>query len=181
MLKPTFLRPTVPKLTLAVFSLVTRHKRPTRNAASGLGLVFSVLVGLLLTPVAVAAEKVAPPPPFSEQERATISSHFSALKQEQQLIAQYHQTGKKNGNKALPPGLDKKAASGHLPPGWKKQLKIGAVLPPDVMAQAERLPPKLLAQLPAGPAGTLTVAVDGEIIRVIEASRTIVDFISTAN
>lgn len=146
-------------------------------------LTTSLLFSLLLGPAALAAGKAAPPAPFNDKERATISSHYSALQQEQQLVEQYHQDGKKqdgkkSGNKALPPGLEKKAASGNLPPGWKKQLKVGAILPPDVMAQAERLPPKLLAQLPAGPAGTLTIEVDGEIIRVIEASRTIVDFIS---
>ncbi len=35
------------------------------------------------------------------------------------------QTPPPHNGKALPPGLEKKAASGNLPPGWKKQLKVG--------------------------------------------------------
>jgi hypothetical protein len=118
---------------------------------------------------------------FHERERATISSHYLSLQREAAIYEQYHEpaAGKKKNNadsKHLPPGLQKKAAQGRLPPGWQKKLKIGAILPPDVLAVADPLPPRLIAQLPAGPAGTITVHVDGHIIRVLEASRTIVDF-----
>jgi hypothetical protein len=118
---------------------------------------------------------------FNERERATISSHYLSLQREAAVYEQYHEPapGKKKkdtNSKALPPGLQKKAEQGRLPPGWQKKLKVGAVLPPDVLAVADPLPPRLVAQLPAGPAGTITVHVDGQIIRVLEATRTIVDF-----
>lgn len=129
----------------------------------------------------VAADRDATSTPFSDRERATISSHYLSLARDAATYEQYHEPRKdKKGNgqagKPLPPGLQKKAEQGRLPPGWQKKLKVGSVLPPDVLAVAEPLPPRLVAQLPAGPAGTITVHVDGQIIRVIEATRTIVDF-----
>ena len=140
---------------------------------------------LLLSHASLAAEPKTAATPFSERERAAISSHYLSLKRDAAVYAQYHEprpSGSKAGGKSdsksqsLPPGLQSKAAQGRLPPGWQKRLKIGAVLPPDVLASADMLPPALVAQLPAGPAGTLTVHVDGQIIRVLEATRTIVDF-----
>ncbi|NQD38493.1 hypothetical protein HPT27_15835 [Permianibacter sp. IMCC34836] len=119
---------------------------------------------------------------FSERERNAILSHYAARQHDAEVYAQYHESskGKKDGNKhsdkALPPGLQKQAEQGRLPPGWQKKLKIGSKVPPDIFAVAEVLPPALIAQLPAGPAGTITVHVDGQIIRVVEATRTIVDF-----
>lgn len=112
---------------------------------------------------------------FSAAERALINRHYKQLKQDADLYAQYHDPREKKA-KSLPPGLQKKAAQGNLPPGWQKKLKIGAVLPPDVLAAADSLPAVLVAELPAGPAGTLTLYVDGHIIRVLEATRTLIDF-----
>lgn len=148
--------------------------RPSRTRSTT-GFLATAL--LLITLPLAAAESGNRP--FDPQERALISSHYLSLQRDAALYEQYHEDGKnKKGkdSKPLPPGLKKKAAQGNLPPGWQKKLKVGAVLPPDVLASADMLPPRLVAQLPAGPAGTITVHVDGQIIRVLEATRTIVDF-----
>lgn len=149
-------------------------------------LTMTILLSLLwLCQPALAAEQPAAADKvserFNERERATISSHYLSLQREAAIYEQYHEPapGKKKkdaDSKSLPPGLQKKAEQGRLPPGWQKKLKVGAVLPPEVLAVADPLPPRLVAQLPAGPAGTITVHVDGQIIRVLEASRTIIDF-----
>lgn len=143
-----------------------------------------VMLGLLLVCRPVhAADSGKPEPRFNDKERTAIATHYHALLREAELYAQYHESGKDKHDKkssksakALPPGLQKKAAQGRLPPGWQRKLQIGEVLPPDILAVADPLPPALVATLPVGPAGTLTVHVDGQIIRVIEATRTIVDF-----
>lgn len=115
---------------------------------------------------------------FSARERNTILSHYAARQHDAEVYAQYHDSGKskKDGSQALPPGLRKKAEQGQLPPGWQKKLRIGSKIPPDIFAVAEPLPAALVAQLPASPVGTITVHIDGQIVRVVEATRTIVDF-----
>lgn len=139
-------------------------------------LAISTLL-LLFSSISLAAEQKTATPPFSERERAAISSHYQTLQRDAEVYQQYHEPKKgERKNQSLPPGLQKKAAQGKLPPGWQKRLKVGAVLTPDVLAAADSLPPALVAQLPVGPAGTMTVHVDGQIIRVLEATRTIVDF-----
>ena len=86
------------------------------------------------------------------------------------------QSKKSGPDKALPPGLAKKVARGEkLPPGWQKKIARGEVLPQTVYAQAQPLPEVVMRKLPPPPAGTILVTLDGKVVRLLEATRTIVD------
>ena len=62
-----------------------------------------------------------------------------------------------------------------LPPGWQKKIARGEVLPQTVYAQAQPLPEVVIRKLPPPPAGTILVTLDGKVVRLLEATRTIVD------
>ncbi|PKL44063.1 MAG: hypothetical protein CVV42_19840, partial [Candidatus Riflebacteria bacterium HGW-Riflebacteria-2] len=79
----------------------------------------------------------------------------------------------------LPPGLAKKVARGkRLPPGWQKKLAIGRTCPADLYAHTIQLPDHILYQLPPQPEGTMLVAIEGKVVRLIEATKTIVDVLN---
>ena len=83
-----------------------------------------------------------------------------------------------SGNHArpLPPGLAKKVArSGNLPPGWEKKCVPGEKMAPEVYEQCHPLPRQLVVKLPAPPASTITVVVDGKIVRLVKATLEILD------
>jgi hypothetical protein len=78
--------------------------------------------------------------------------------------------------KKLPPGLQKKLArGGQLPPGWQKKVARGEVLDAQVYTLAHPLPFDLIRMLPPPPSGVTTIIVEGKIVRLIEATRTILD------
>ncbi len=116
---------------------------------------------------------------FSVQERDAITLHYQQREADRKTYEQYHeQGGKKKHDKALPPGLQKKAArGGELPPGWQKKLQRGQLIDPLVYARCEPLEPHLLARLPVGPAGTVTVYVEGRVVRLLEKTREIIDIL----
>jgi hypothetical protein len=62
-----------------------------------------------------------------------------------------------------------------LPPGWQKKIVRGEVLPETVYKQAQPLPEVVIRKLPPPPAGTILVTLDGKVLRLLEATRTIVD------
>lgn len=78
--------------------------------------------------------------------------------------------------KRLPPGLQKKIARGKgLPPGWQKKLERGEVMDRQVYAYAQPIPMELAHRLPPQPAGVVTVQLEGKIVRLAEATLTILD------
>ncbi len=78
--------------------------------------------------------------------------------------------------KSLPPGLAKKLArGGTLPPGWQKKVARGEVMDYEEYNNAIPLPEELLRKLPTMPEGTILLQIENEIVKVIEASRKIVD------
>ncbi len=78
--------------------------------------------------------------------------------------------------KSLPPGLAKKLErGGTLPPGWQKKVARGEVMDYEVYSQSLPLPEEILKKLPSGPDGTVLRKVGKKIVRLIEATRTIVD------
>lgn len=82
--------------------------------------------------------------------------------------------GKKK--KVLPPGLQKKVArGGDLPPGWQKKIARGEVIDAELYKHAVHIPDDLIKRLPPQPEGTALIKVKGKIIRVLEATRTILD------
>lgn len=162
---------------------MTIHRPYARTGMSGVRLLTATLLTAALCLPATAADKnkKVDKRPFSAEERTAISLHIEQEQREQALYAQYHEgsAGKKQGKnnaKALPPGLQKKSSS-RLPPGWERKLQRGQVLSPDLYALAEPLPPQLVAQLPIGPVGTLTVRVEGKLIRLLEATHEIIDIL----
>lgn len=100
---------------------------------------------------------------------------------EQTIIKEYvrgfekpGKSGKKHGG--LPPGLQKKVErGGSLPPGWQKKMKRGEVMPAEVFEVCHPLPPELVVKLPPPPQGVITVTVSGKVVRLIEATREILD------
>lgn len=78
--------------------------------------------------------------------------------------------------KSLPPGLAKKVEEGKpLPPGWQKKLAKGEVLDRDLYLRAVPLTVEELHGLPPSPAGTKLLRIENKIIRVMDATRTILD------
>jgi len=75
-------------------------------------------------------------------------------------------------HKTLPPGLAKKADQGKpLPPGWQKKLHKGDRLDDDIYARGKVV-------VPLGKDGTVTINVDGTLLKLYEHSRKIIDIIN---
>ncbi len=80
--------------------------------------------------------------------------------------------------KPLPPGLQKKVArGGSLPPGWQKKLVRGEVLAPDIYRYATPVPVEVMRRLPPQPRGTVLIFLEGKIVRLVQATREIVDIL----
>jgi hypothetical protein len=119
-------------------------------------------------------------PAVSAPEQLWLQMEISPLEKEimKQHLADIRavQSKKPSPDKTLPPGLAKKAARKEkLPPGWQKKIARGAVLPPTVYAQAQPLPEVVIRKLPPPPAGTILILLDGKVLRLLEATRTIMD------
>ncbi len=82
--------------------------------------------------------------------------------------------GKKK--KRLPPGLAKKVARGEgLPPGWQKKVARGEVMDQDLYLLSAPVPPRIVYELPPQPAGTVLVVLQGKVVRLLQATREILD------
>jgi hypothetical protein len=104
---------------------------------------------------------------FSSQERSVI----------QDYVQSYDGQAKGKGKpRSLPPGLAKKAARGEsLPPGWQAKCVVGETMPAEVYDHCRPLPPDLTVKLPPAPEPTITVAIGGKVVRLLEATRQILD------
>lgn len=127
---------------------------------------------------------------FSVKERAALERYSSSERTEryEHDVDEADRDGKpdkagkhKDGkHKPLPPGLRKKAARGEeLPPGWQTKIARGEVMPETIYAAGVPLTAETRKQwrLPADPKGTVTIDVDGEIVRVVQATREIIDIL----
>jgi hypothetical protein len=75
----------------------------------------------------------------------------------------------KHGSQGLPPGLAKNVARGKpLPPGWQKKLSRGDVLNRDIYARGKVV-------VPLGKDGSITIEVEGTLIKLEEKTREILD------
>jgi hypothetical protein len=82
--------------------------------------------------------------------------------------------GKKDKN--LPKGLQKKMAKGgKMPPGWEKKVAKGRPLDRDVLENSVPLPPELVKELPKQPEETTIVKVEDKIIRILNATKEVLD------
>lgn len=79
---------------------------------------------------------------------------------------------KNDKEKKLPPGLQKKVQQGKpLPPGWQKKLAVGETLDSEVYEKGKVVKKD-------EDKGTVTIDVDGEVIKVMEKSRRIIDILN---
>ncbi|MGJ3257299.1 MAG: hypothetical protein ACFE0K_13370 [Alcanivorax sp.] len=74
---------------------------------------------------------------------------------------------------SLPPGLQKKVArGGQLPPGWQKKLQVGHTLNGNLDRYGQRLPVyDGIRRID----GVSDVVIDNEVVRVMDATQTIID------
>ncbi|MGB0860271.1 MULTISPECIES: hypothetical protein [Pseudoalteromonas] len=78
---------------------------------------------------------------------------------------------KKHGDKSLPPGLQKKyERTGQLPPGWQKKIVVGKPIEYDIYRHHKVI-------VPVDNKGLITVSIDGKLIRLIEATREVVEIL----
>ena len=78
--------------------------------------------------------------------------------------------------KSLPPGLQKKIKSGkELPPGWQKKIVKGEVLDAELYRNAVLVSREETLKLPHSAPGTKLLRIDNKIIRIMDATRTILD------
>jgi hypothetical protein len=81
----------------------------------------------------------------------------------------------KDKNKPLPQGLQMKLdRGGSLPPGWQKKLVKGEVLEQPIYHHSEVV-------IPIDSRGMLTVRVEGKLIKLIEATREIIEIVDLIN
>lgn len=78
---------------------------------------------------------------------------------------------KPDKEKSLPPGLYKKAEKGKpLPPGWQKKLSRGDILDDAIYARGRVV-------VPVGTDGTISIEVEGTILKLHEKTRKIIDIL----
>lgn len=76
---------------------------------------------------------------------------------------------KKDKEKPLPHGLQKKAAKGEpLPPGWQKKLVKGEILEVEIYRHGEIV-------VPVDRHGLVTLRIEGKLVRLLDATREIVE------
>jgi hypothetical protein len=155
-----------------------------------------VCVSLLLAWPALAKDKVVRTPKGQELEmpkqtavqpgqpkEAWVNVNVAISDHERKVISgyceHYHSpevSGSDHRGRPLPPGLAKKAARGReLPPGWQKKCAVGEVMPVEVYECSHPLPPDLVVKLPPPPPDTITITVEGKVVRLLKATREILD------
>lgn len=78
---------------------------------------------------------------------------------------------KSDKEQSLSPGLQKRIARGEqLPPGWQKKLNLGEKLDADIYHNAHIV-------VPVDHHGIITVQIEDKIVRLIKASREIVEIL----
>jgi len=102
---------------------------------------------------------------FSQEERRIVQSYLEDCR------------GKHGRHgKTLPPGLSKKVArTGKLPPGWQQKCVVGEIMPAAVYDQCHPLPGEVVTRMPPPPEPTLTVTIGGKVVRLLKATREILD------
>ncbi len=103
---------------------------------------------------------------FDASDRAVLADYLGS--------EGYATGGKKPKN--LPPGLRKKLErGGELPPGWQAKVARGEVIDLQLYSHAHSLPDDILRRLRRGPDGTSVRRIDDRIVRVADATRTVLD------
>ena len=146
--------------------------------------LLSLVFGVFLVTTAQAKSAKAPPkkgtppasspsvaaPATSAPEQPWLQMEMTPLEKE---IVKQHLADIRAVQRKKP--TTKVAHGTKLPPGWQKKIVRGEVLPETVYKQAQPLPEVVIRKLPPPPAGTILVTLDGKVLRLLEATRTIVD------
>lgn len=137
------------------------------------GPLIAIAGMLTLTPVTVTAA----PPPWAggaksgaNHERSEENHRYREFtERERRALREF---GIRRDTGQLPPGLRKKLARGQsLPPGWQKKLTEGRRLPDDLYYQGYPLPDSVFRT----PGGYSDVVIDNEVVRILDATQTIMD------
>ena len=141
--------------------------------------LLSVVCGVLLVATVQAKSDKAPPKQVtpsapssaaSAPEQPWLQMEMTPLEKE---IVKQHLADIRAVQSKKP---TQKAARGAKPPtGWQKKIARGEILPETVYKQAQPLPEVVIRTLPPPPAGTTLVILDDKVLRLLEATRTIVD------
>ena len=141
--------------------------------------LLSVVCGVLLVATVQAKSDKAPPKQVtpsapssaaSAPEQPWLQMEMTPLEKEivKQHLADIRAVQSKKPTK-------KAVRDAKLPPDWQKKIARGEILPETVYKQAQPLPEVVIRTLPPPPAGTTLVILDDKVLRLLEATRTIVD------
>jgi hypothetical protein len=150
-----------------------------------LRLVLMAILSLAVAMPAIAKEK-ADDKSGHDAVAVTRDGHGAFSSPERNLIRSWlleneRRSAVKQPPAGLPPGLQKKAASGKaLPPGWQKKLARGEHLDQEYYGWGRALPDDLLRRLPPAPPGSEILQIEDRIIRLDAATRTILDVFGLA-
>jgi hypothetical protein len=142
-------------------------------------LLLSVVCGVLLVATVQAKSDKAPPKQAKPSapsaavpapEQPWLQMEMTPLEQE---IVKQHLADIRAAQSKKP--AKKAARDAKLPPGWQKKIARDEILPETVYRQAQPLPEVVIRKLPPPPAGTILVILDDKVLRLLEATRTIVD------
>lgn len=107
-------------------------------------------------------------------KKLIIASTILLLLAAPEAFAKGH--GKGHGGETLPPGLAKKVErGGELPPGWRKKLHKGEKIDERVYLLGQPISEREIKALPPALPGTKNIRVEDKIIRLKDATRTILD------
>lgn len=119
---------------------------------------------------------------FTKAEKNILREYLYSqdLENDDEEDGKRHKKNKKGKKqKKLPPGLQKKLArGGQLPPGWQKKVARGEVLDGDIYESSSGLPKSILDRLPSGPDGTSIRHIEDRVVRIVDATREILDVLS---
>jgi hypothetical protein len=146
-------------------------------------LIFMVCFAFLTSPAyAKQKEKAQKQSGTAVEQAASKKAEKNLSYGEKKIIEEFFQKQKgrdvKKGKKdrKLPKGLQKKMAKGgKLPPGWEKKVAKGRPLDREVLENSEPLPPELVKELPKQPEETTIVKVEDKIIRILNATKEVLD------
>ncbi len=111
---------------------------------------------------------------ISREERSIIRNHYVILAPSPpppQPVYYYYDDGYYQGDRRH----HHKHYRRHLPHGWHKKLRRGYVIPQEIYRYAQPVPQTVIVQMPPQPPGSVLIRIDGKIIRLMDATKTIMD------
>jgi len=143
-------------------------------------LILCVALALAAAPVFTKPKKEIQSVDVAPQQGVAVSGNVLITDKEKAVLRNWQPEQRctmATTGKPLPKGQQKKhERTGQVSTGWQKKIARGEVLPADVFNQCRNsIPPTVVRQLPPAPAGTVLIEVDGKIVRLLQATREILD------